>query len=42
MPNRLAIALAAVLVAAAAVNACGQKGPLYLPSQQDARQDASR
>ncbi len=33
MPNRLAIVLAAAVLAAAALSGCGQKGPLQLPSQ---------
>lgn len=32
MSKRYTIMLVAVLLAAAALSACGQKGPLYLPS----------
>ncbi|HEX5515310.1 MAG TPA: lipoprotein [Gammaproteobacteria bacterium] len=32
MPMRLVIVFAAALFAATTLSACGQKGPLYLPS----------
>lgn len=40
MANRLCLLLLAVLMLAASLGACGQKGPLYLP--QDDKQEAQR
>lgn len=42
MPNRLAKALTALLLATAILGGCGQKGPLYLPGDQDRSQTSNR
>jgi predicted small lipoprotein YifL len=41
MHRRPRIVLVLLLIAAT-VTACGQKGPLYLPSEQDGEQTRSR
>lgn len=35
MPRRVLIVFAILLLAATSLNACGQKGPLFLPTETD-------